>query len=256
MSAIKRNVKLLELDTILDTRIPILQEMGVDLNALFESGYRNRMLDLPGLDYDLYMELYKNRSTRYLKDAKVTELLYFIQQEGVTERTLSESGIQMLLREVWVNVNPYDLPPNRMHDLGESINALLEGGGYKLKLVNIPIEELTPKYFKDNDITDYYIYQHELWVNVHVKRMIEDKITMNTTIHTPYLISTELDEEKALLLDRMMSTGHSPHEAMAFYYSTLFPIDFMKSRVFTNVTIPDVYPDYIDQGMAMTSEED
>jgi len=86
--------------------------------------------------------------------------------------------------------------------------------------------------------------------------MVDKKKVMETIVHTPYLITADLDEEKALMLDRMLATGHSPHEATAFYYSTLFPINFMKSRVFTSVTAPDVYPDYIDQGMEATLEED
>jgi len=256
MDGIKRQVRLIELDAILDTRIPILKEMGLDVQRILDSGYRNRMLDLPGIDYDKYMVLYKNRSVKYLKGAKVTELLFYIQDEGKDERIMTESGMDVRIREVWVNINPYKLDIKERHVIGESVNALLEGGGFRLKVVDIPIEELTPEFFEKNDITDYYIYQHELWVNQHVKGMVENKRYMNTTIHTPYLISAELDEEKALMLDRILSTGHSPHEAMAFYYSTLFPIDFMKSRVFTSVLAPDVYPDYIDTGIPATFEED
>jgi len=110
MDLFKKSVILIELDAILDTRLTIYKKMGIDIDSIMKQGYNNRVYDrFPGVDYDKYMEMYKNRGNELLEAATITDLPYLIVKEAEDDYAFRDAANLINVNEVWINIYPYDL---------------------------------------------------------------------------------------------------------------------------------------------------
>lgn len=243
-----KHVKLIELDAILDTRLTIYKQLEMDVDAIFKEGYRNRVYDrFPEVDYDKYMELYKNRNNDMLLAATVTELLYIINKEGRGNFDTRKAMGLAEINEVWINLYPYDLNEGQAFQIGKAVSVLLKGSGYSVKTVRYPYEELTLQFLEENYIKQYYVYQYEQWLEPQVPTLLKDKNHYAVSVIAPWLITADLTEETTESLDEMIASGTSPAEILRSHFAPWFSLELTKSRLFSSIMSTDVYPDYINQ---------
>ena len=249
-----KHVKLVELDAVLDTRLSIYKMMNLDVDAIFNAGYRNRVYDrIPDMDYDKYMELYKNRDNRMLKMALSTELPHVIATEGLEHKDFRTAMDATEINEVWINVFPYDLSDIQQFEIGKAISRILRGTGYNVKVVNYDRKLLTLPWLKERDINALYLYQYEEWLVEHIERIINNDEHYNLKVIAPWLITCEMTEEISEYIDKMTTCNTHPAKLLRGHFAQWFDLNLTKSRTFSTILAPDIYPDYIDAAEGSSS---
>lgn len=241
-----KEITIMELDTVLDTRLAIYQMLKKDLDELFKEGFRNRVYDrFIGVDFDRYMEIYRDRDKRLLLSATVTELPYiFGKEQSDTYDNKVAVGVDDM--ELWINVNPYKLTALEKANIGQAIASIIKGSGFTTKVVDIPYDDLTPTFIVENHIRTLYFYQYELWLEKQMKRLMEfEKRPLKLVVRAPWLISKEMDEETANQIQEWVSGNTHPCDVMKATYINYFTLMLEKSRLYTSIIADDIYPSYV-----------
>lgn len=242
-----QNISIIELDALLDTRVGIFLQMGLDLNKLFLGGYRNRVIERFHIeDYETYQKLYKERTNAVLTTAVSTELIHKILEEAADRQSLLtvEGGHKLC---IYINMYPYDLTKEQQGNIVAAIGTILQGTGYSIHVMDKSYTELTPEWLKENEIDNLYLYQYELWLNEQAQSLSVLTNPMDTVIHSPWLISTEMDEELSNKMDEWAKNKVHPADIITLSYSKWFKLALDKSRYYSSIMADDKYPDYISQ---------
>jgi len=248
MDLFKKSVILIELDAILDTRLTIYKKMGIDIDSIMQQGYNNRVYDrFPGVDYDKYMEMYKNRDNELLEAATITDLPYLIIKEAEYDYAFRDAADLINVDEIWINVYPYDLDENQKFEIGRALSEVFKGSGYGIKVMEKPRKEMTLHWMRDNKICKFYVYQYEEWVMDISDYLINLKEVFDIKVIAPWLITSELTEEVSDYLDKMIASNAHPTKLLRGHFAQWFSLELTKARLFSSILSDDIYPSYVEE---------
>lgn len=216
------------LDSLLDTRLGVIASYSQEAasNVLKSPNYLNREHDnwelfTEGLvTNELFNELYSNRggvnTQATISSSVLTDLVKVIHRCIADELSthLDNSGDRFEPICLVVDTAPYDLDV----DLKDALMGILEelfGEGIAYELVNLGIDNLTPKYIYDN-LTLILIYDIHQWLRTHYSEMVKLRATSVNFIG-PKLFERDVSE---------LEVEYKKHELLKFKIDHLVCMNF------------------------------
>lgn len=183
---------LVELEAILDTRLGLMDVLDPESagRLIANPGYYTREVDrfepLCGMDDDIYQEAWKQRDKTALMhsiNTPVLDMVHYMVTEveylAVGDPTLSGAAVD-------VNIHPYKLSKEEVHELAVSI-ARRCGVHASIRILNQPMAYFTPQLCRH----DYYamvLYNHIAWFDAHQRELFAYPIGIPAvTMYAPRL---------------------------------------------------------------------
>ena len=163
------NNLLIDLDSILDTRLPILTGIDRDIAKKVQSKgvYKNRVSDsFEYISHDVFREIYKSRTKRVLQTPLPTGIVNLI-----TEYTLeTKSRLIDYKRDdkltVYVNIYPYRLNKEEIEIIKSRVHDIIPDFS-SVEIVDKSIKEITIDFLIDN-INVFIMYNGIEWLKYHM----------------------------------------------------------------------------------------
>lgn len=158
---------LVDLDSIMDTRLPVLYAIDEDVaeRAIKTGTYFSRYKDeFEYITLDIFKPIYNDRTKNVLSLATPTKMLDTI-SDYCSEALLqnkSTGGNGKLT--IYINIFPYELSPTEYDNLASGVRYMI--GDVDVKIVSMSISELTPKWVDDN-LALLVLYQGLDWLEYH-----------------------------------------------------------------------------------------
>ena len=227
-------VFLVDLDSILDTRLALLKDMLANdelLNMLI--GYRDRIYDRPdGLDYDLYLDRYSKRDRSLLPNSLVTEIPAMLSEMCMTLQKSYGVGPFNQVPKIVLNFYPYELNDSEKAIIISSFIESSVFNGVEVDHVYMNNAELTPHKLIDMNVTVYISYNAEAWIADHgALGTFDTQGCPGITLFAPLLITKETDDLDALL--KTTVDGHSVFEVMEKSMSPLIRFKYLSAARFS-----------------------
>lgn len=201
---------LVDLDSILDTRLATICSFGEDLVVEnLTIGYYNRVADIfKGIDSDTYNERYKNRTKLILKNAFPTNIVNLLARFPLETMKASYSGPLNYTPVITVNIFPYKLNSDEIN-LISNIVRYITNEVCRIEIVNYEISELSPSFLKDN-FDMVIMYDYISWMEI----MSENKKIINESCPSVTMIAPKVFfreppsniEEQNKVYDLVMAT--------------------------------------------------
>lgn len=203
---------LLDLDSLFDTRLPVVYLIDKDTAAeQHTSGsYKTRLSDSFGnIPVSVFQAFYKMRDKRLLTMALPTKMFDLINEYVLHIKYDNEVNDVSHIPIVYINIYPYKLTYMEQHYVASGIISKLKN--CEVKLVNMSIPELTPEWI-ENNIAYMSLYNGMDWVEYHtaVNSLLKTPLLDNTLL-VPTLVSDNIKKEditKELLDDTMKNVAH------------------------------------------------
>lgn len=230
----KREGVYVDLDCLLDTRLGTVnlidQQIAEDI--LLKNIYHSRDQDLfEGIDRELFKKKYSERDTETLSNSLLTNIVPLIKH---LVSQLNEQAIQRPFHDggkVIVNCFPYKLASEEISEIEKAITVWL-GSTAPIVLINKPLDEITPKYCKEN-FALMFMYSYNDWMEVNANGFLEVQIP-EISLFSPAIYfekkPTE-DEMKKLIKDSM-----HPLEAVEFAASPLISLVLVDVKYFSIIS--------------------
>lgn len=224
----------IELDALLDTRLSTLYSLGPDIVAesLSKNYFTRRIDTFEGVDKKLFKDAYNARDKVTLSNAIVTKAIGFVKElilltTSQAIKTPFHAGAKLL-----VNIYPYELEDSE-------VNAIVEGVVYAIKgacdvqAVNMSLQDLTPKYCKDN-LGYMFLYEYVPWLEAQGYNF-KDLPCPEIMVVVPGIYFTEEEPTKQEMKNAIENFMH-PLRAMEFvsaYYIDLklYDIDLFCANI-------------------------
>lgn len=225
------DVILAELDCLLDTRLGLLRSIDDKriTEQLLSGEYFSRLEDkFEG--FPDFAEQYAKRTKDVLFYSVITEAINFL-RSMIKQMVLTSFTTPFHKHvELHVNIAPYDLNEEEIDLIGSAIAKWFEGI-CSVKVVNIPLVELTPMYCKEN-VTAFMLYHYHHWVDTH-KALLENPANCipEVDLYAPgiYFVQKPSPEE----MEKLIKTGCHPMEAVEKTTAPLVHLDLLSIRVFS-----------------------
>lgn len=254
MASVEKQVILLDIDMLLDTRLAVLSELNFEwVKKNLDNGYRYRLSDHwddvdVGIDQQAYDAIYSNRNKIILHNARMTNIMYMLldlirnyEHELLSTNTMLSEVVLV------INIHPYDLTDEECYRLLQCLTEYL-GEMIKLRIINKPIEELSIHYMVSLGYTQFIVYDISKWLQYHYggKTRYED-MQRNTdfTIVAPRLIYGGVNRE---LYDEMRANNvhnHDEFDLASMLFATLFQMVFIPAH-YCSIFDPDSQHEPID----------
>lgn len=173
MEPVSKQVVLVDIDMLMDTRLAILGDMNFKWVETHLNGkYRYRLSDHwgdlgEGIDQEAYDAAYANRDNLTLSRARLTNMVGML--SGLVRSYEDEimSGHSQL-REIIVVINfyPYELSDEEKHRFLQCLTEFI-GSIATLRAVDEPPEALSITYMKYKGYTQLVLYDFNQWLNIH-----------------------------------------------------------------------------------------
>lgn len=190
---------LIDVDTLFDTRLPILYGLSEDTMTDYISSdkYFNRVKDEFGdIPSSVFKGYYDNRDKRVLLASQPTEMFNLLTEYiGSTILAMTSIGDARQLT-VYLNVYPYEL----VGDEVETITTLIDDDRIILQPVYLSNEDITPKWVDEN-VGVIIKYDSLNWVDYHMsfgtlpKTPLMDVILMGPHMFTGDVSSKDVKQE-------------------------------------------------------------
>lgn len=207
-----------ELDMLLDTRLGVLHQMGVELaeRALFNGWHTRDEDNFPGVDMVEYRRRYAARDVETLKVSIATEANVML--KGIMDQLREQAATRPFYNscKLIVNVFPYELDNDEL-DAFESMIQFRMGNYDDVQMVRIDPKDLTPEYCKQ-----FYglmmMYNAESWFN-HQMRALEKRSMPEIMLLTPamYHVKKPSKEEMEECIGEAMHPLQAYELTMSFY---------------------------------------
>ena len=164
-----RRIFLAELDVLLDTRAAILfRELGEEKTIeILQNGYFNRVVDdYPGLPFDKFRDLYRNRDKSILENALATKIINVAKQYVFSVKRNIIASPFHYDPVVMINTHPYDLTDEETAVIHKMVSARI-GNAAEVEFINMPYEKIGNKFLKKNDVAYLAIYDYVEYLNKH-----------------------------------------------------------------------------------------
>ncbi len=171
-----------ELDTLLDTRLACLAKYDDITLAKALVNYDKRVIDdFPGIDYSTFKKDYDNRTKFILKDAGITNIVFFINDFIKKTIKLNYSTPYKLKPKIIINTYPYILTKEETSIIVDSV-FLVGDQLADVEIIHMHYEELSPSYLK-TQISIMVVYEYYKWLesqslNNNLRKMSCPEITM------------------------------------------------------------------------------
>ncbi|EKD22610.1 MAG: hypothetical protein ACD_84C00038G0007 [uncultured bacterium] len=215
----KREGIYVELDVLLDTRMGTLKRINSDLAdkiALSET-YHSREHDVfDGIDPTQFKEVYQNRDVLTLSMSLLTNAIPLIRH------LISQLGEQAIARpfhdggEVFLNYYPYQLSREDVDEIQKAMTIWMQGIA-PVTLINIPPNNLTPSYCKEN-YSLMLMYEYASWIDMHAEEFAKVQIP-DVTLFVPAIYFEKKPTEEEL--KGMVKESMHPMQAIEFLASTI-----------------------------------
>lgn len=244
-----RNVYL-ELDTVLDTRLPIMLYVA-DLKPTPQNLklYRDRASDNPSEIFPNLTEkhdaefhkLYKQRDVGTLMQSRPTQLnfrlseLLFCNEMEILSIDNSEDFV-----EVSLNVYPYKLEPWEIDDIIASL--LLDCGPLvRIKAVDVPAFELDFNYIKAMGFVQMYMYDLRNWIEIQFTENGPRPIPVpECCIIAPAIAKSKKELMEIYESEYIKQTGQNPFDNLRIGCAAFVGLAFQELRVYSLFDILDL----------------
>lgn len=207
-----------ELDMLLDTRLGVLHQMGLDIaeKALFSGWHEREEDNFPGVDMAEYRRRYAARDVETLKVSIATEANIML--KGIMDQLREQCATRPFYKscKMIVNVFPYVLDDEEL-DAFESMIQFRMGNHDDVQMVRIDPKDLTPTYCKQ-----FYgmmvMYNAESWINYQMPNL-EKRSMPEIMLLTPamYHVKKPTQEEMDACLGEAMHPLQAYELTMSFY---------------------------------------
>jgi len=217
---------LIDLDSVLDTRHPVLYALHepTAVNVVESEYYQRRVKDVFGcISYDIFKHFYNKRNKNVLKLALPTPMLELLKEYCLAAYAEAVSSKDPFIPTLYINIYPYDLNKGEVKNLIVLFNNSIPVN-MNIELINLSDLELTPRYVT-SIATTFIKYNMLEWLEMHSGRgTLVKAIMLNVTCVAPMLANgnkstRDLRQEDFEQLIYAMSA-----------YTTLLPL---KTRLFS-----------------------
>ena len=231
---------LIELDTLLDTRLGTINLLNSDWGSkLASSDFRHRLSDdfnmfVPQIDMKLFKQTYSKRDWRVLANSAPTEfsadLKRILDELLYDPKRLNPDATT----EIHVNTYPYDLTDEEKIAMVESLHEIT-GTIFYIKLVSIPPYTITFETIKTNNWVALFIYDLGLLLqNMITMDSIRGKLRCNNVmVYAPH-ISFDFDELKKTV-EETTAAGErfEPFMHTSLILSPFIAVEFVSSEYYS-----------------------
>ena len=192
MREFKQGTFYVSIDALFDTRLAALMIMDPGLvDKAIQNDYHGRIVDqFSFVDNDELKGRLLSGDKAILKQAIVTPVLKLISRfirQSLNSVVSSPIPIQPVVE---LNTFPYLLSSEEIEEMVLGLRAVTQNLA-DIKVVYIPIEELTPEYVKNNYI-QMAMYSYWDWLNVHFEKRNFDKHTCaGVVLHAPAILKDQ-----------------------------------------------------------------
>jgi len=162
---------LIDIDSIMDTRLPMVYLLDNDLSSkivkdgTYFSRYTN---EFKHITRDIFESLYRDRDKSVLELATPTNILKLIrnycEESYGMDSVLGSTGNMC----VYINIFPYKLKSTEYELLKSGLGTLI--GGVNIKVISMNIDELTPTWI-DKNIRTMVMYDGMKWFERHISNL-------------------------------------------------------------------------------------
>ena len=190
-----------DLDSLLDTRLAVLYEMGEDvIKHVLDNGYTSRDIDhWDGIDNNLFKAKYAARDKQILKNSAMTPMVTLLREFVIATVAKSVNSPFLFEPKIIINTYPYHLSDDEL-DMFMSTFVALTKGMAAIELVFMSIEDVTPMYVKKN-LSLVIMYDYLKWLETHSANGKLKKVTCPEVS----MMSVALYENPSIKLKSMQS---------------------------------------------------
>lgn len=165
MSTERYSGLLVELDCLLDTRLGTLATYFSEETVLhvLKHGYHDREFDVfDGVDYDEFMDHYRNRGRTVLQNSIRTNFIPMMTE--FIQETLNNNvnTPHIYLPKIIVNIYPYHLNTEEIRLIRDVVIKMTRQSA-DVELINLPHSELTPGYL-ETEVSAMALYDYDQWL--------------------------------------------------------------------------------------------
>lgn len=181
------SVLLVELDTLLDTRLACLYtHFGQEaVQRALTQGYFTRSVDkFPGIEYEAFQTAYRARNREVLRHALRTPITRICSEFvlGTYANLLNTPFHEE--PQVWVNCAPYALTQDEKTLIERSVSALI-GHRALVRAIEVTYEEMTPEWVREG-ISLMLLYDYQDWLEAQsVNGAFRKKAVPDVTLMAP-----------------------------------------------------------------------
>lgn len=207
-----RNI-IFDIDTILDTRLPIIYILDSNIaGEIVQSGaYQARRKDnFKEISNDIFMPLYRKRNKRILELAAPTAMLNMIRAhygDVVTEQIKSDQPEEKAF--LYVNIYPYSFNATELDNVKFIISKVIPKTD--IRFVSMSNTELNPVWLKEN-VGYIFKYDGLEWLELHVGNgnLINTPL-MDIHLFAAAIVNGNIPSKKidAQLYENMISVGQT-----------------------------------------------
>ncbi len=231
---------LVDLDSIIDTRLPIYRRSGDgDINKILALGYLERKKEGLGIiKGEDFRKQYSERDKSLLTDTDVTGIIHFLNDLILEASLASSQSIIPFKMELLINIHPYLIDDSEKGFLLRNINEHIEAD------INIRLIDDDPaihnfEYLNENNIETFIVFDFiEYFVNLKMNEEKLDKPTHEVKVFSAYtsLENPELPYEEI--------EGISLSDTVSLMLMSFMAVEFLPMPLFSiSVLPPESHPD-------------
>lgn len=248
----KKHGILIDLDSLFDTRLAILDSMddtGEKVDYLLNNGYYSRDRDeFEGFDLYEFRERYAKRDLNTLRHSSPTSLLAYLHQI-VGKFIISNSNEGKLVEvELILNIYPYKLDD---YEIDQAVQCLkyYTGNIVPVRVINTDTLNISPQWLNDN-VSVFYNYNWSQWLDKHyltlLNKRLDSVILLGPAIYplskleaAQQLAKLEKEAQDALIkLDEEDDIEMTREEILLQIVPLLIGFDLVEAREFS-IMLPD-----------------
>lgn len=209
------------LDCVLDTRLGCLLTyfphlvQGEDIyKALYN--YHTRLFDtFPGITVSEFRQAYLNRGKEVLKNSYPTNIKDELIRFAVHVRKEAVDMDEYVIPVLELNVYPYTITNKEELEKLEVALRVITCGQLNIRIVNIPIQDLTPKHCRDNYVV-MSMYDYSEWLDHCVLKELFQKCPIpEITLAVPKVWFNDEVDPEAFTASRKGKTPEATLEVVA-----------------------------------------
>lgn len=247
MNPLHRDRILIDIDTLLDTRMGVLMQMNESLFAdNVDEGYRVRNNDVwsnlfDGIDQAEYEERYRNRDEIALRNSRITNMVHVLIRlitDYSTTRMFQNRENDKL--ELIINLFPYvNLSKVEIHHILQCLTEYL-GSSITLRVAFYDPMETPLSRLVSDGFTQYIMYDFNSWCKKHYSNSTDyDSVDrkQDFIIVAPRISERELTDAEREELRANGLEDHDPFELTSAIFAPAFQLEYLSTMLFSVIDV-------------------
>ena len=214
---------LVELDSILDTRLGVLLDVAPDVvPAILAKDYHNRLWDVfPGVDFLAYQQRYQSRDKAILKNSWMTPMADMM--TDFVKKTLQQTLQTPFHRvpKIDLNIYPYVLTDDEASVILKAA-ATKTANQCDIEIVSFSPEDLNPVFLKNN-YEAVMMYDYQVWLETHSKNGLWKKYSCpQVIVFAPLMMKNPETYDSNLKVESTYQDFVTLSKAMSLYADIQF----------------------------------